>query len=152
MDVVPTHIPMNLPTDIGVHMNMELVTEPDTYTPGVDDIGNYIDTIPSFNVITHGLRCPCGTRKDKTYNTCSTFSSHCKTKTHQKWLYNLNLNKANHYIENEKLKNTLQTQRIIIAKMDKELQNNRMTIDYLTRQLSSNTSKGKTVNNLILFD
>jgi hypothetical protein len=144
MDVVPT--------DIGVHSSLELVTEPDTYTPGVDDIGNYIDIIPSFNVITHGLRCPCGTRKDKTYNTSSTFSSHCKTKTHQKWLYNLNLNKANYYIENEKLKKTLQTQRIIIAKMDNELQNNRMTIDYLTRQLSSNTGKGKVVNNLILFD
>ena len=43
---------------------------------------------------------------------------------------------------------------IIIAKMDKELQNNSMTIDYLTRQLSSSNSKskGKTVNNLILFD
>ena len=135
-------------------MNNELVTEPDTYTPGIDDIGNYIDTIPSFNVIKHGLRCPCGTRKDKTYNTCSTFSSHVKTKTHQKWLYDLNMNKANHYIENEKLKSTLQTQRIIIAKMDKELQNNSMTIDYLTRQLSSSNSKskGKTVNNLILFD
>jgi hypothetical protein len=62
------------------------------------------------------------------------------------------LNKANYYIENEKLKKTLQTQRIIIAKMDNELQNNRMTIDYLTRQLSSNTGKGKVVNNLILFD
>ena len=135
-------------------MNMELVTEPDTYIPGIDDIGNYIDNIPSFNVIKHGIRCPCGARKDKTYDTCSTFSAHIKTKTHQKWLHNLNLNKANYYIENEKLKSTLQNQRIIIAKMDKELQNNSMTIDYLTRQLSSSNSKskGKTVNNLILFD
>jgi len=37
---------------------MELATEPDTYSPSIDDMGNYIDKIPSFANIKHGIRCP----------------------------------------------------------------------------------------------
>jgi hypothetical protein len=109
---------------------MELVTEPDLYSPSINDIGNYVDKIPSFtplrmsnaqsashrslitahfvgvlnvqrcNNIKHGLRCPCGSRKDKTYDTHSIFASHIKTKKHQSWLVDLNLNKTNFYLEN----------------------------------------------------
>jgi hypothetical protein len=129
---------------------MELVTEADLYTPSIDNFGNYIDKTPSFNNLKCGLRCPCGSRKDKTYDTSSAFSTHTKSKTHQKWLDNLNLNKTNYYVENEKLKHTLQDQRMIIAKMDIELQNKNLTIDYLTQQLLGNT--GKTVDNLLNFD
>ena len=28
---------------------MDLIVEPDIYAPGIDDKGNYIDKIPSFN-------------------------------------------------------------------------------------------------------
>lgn len=128
---------------------MELIVEPEVYAPSIDEIGNYIDKIPPFNTIKHGIRCPCGSRKDKTFDTSTTFSAHIKTKTHQKWLINLNLNKANFYIENETLKNTVQNQRLVIAKLDRDLQNKIMTIDYLTQQLSINN---KVVNNLISFD
>jgi len=128
---------------------MELIVEPEVYAPSIDEIGNYIDKIPPFNTIKHGIRCPCGSRKDKTFDTSTTFSAHIKTKTHQKWLINLNLNKANFYIENETLKNTVQNQRLVIAKLDRDLQNKIMTIDYLTQQLSINN---KVVNNLINFD
>jgi len=129
---------------------MELVTEPDTYMPSMDNSGNYIDNIPP---IKHGIRCPCGSRKDKSYDSHSLFAGHIKTKTHQKWLSNINLNKANYYIENENLKNTLQNQRIIIAQMDKEIQNKNLTIDYLTQQLiSKNDSNSNTVTNLLCFD
>jgi hypothetical protein len=127
---------------------MELVTEPDLYMPSIDNIGNYIDKIPSFNNLKHGIRCPCGSRKDKTYDTHGVFSTHIKTKTHQKWLNNLNLNKANYYIENENLKTTLHNQRLIIAKLEKEIQNKIMTIDYLTQQLVNNN---KTID-LMNFD
>ena len=119
---------------------MELVTEPDLYMPSIDNIGNYIDKIPSFNNLKHGIRCPCGSRKDKTYDTHGVFSAHIKTKAHQKWLSNLNLNKANYYIENENLKTTLHNQRLIIAKLEKEVQNKLMTIDYLTKQLVNNNN------------
>jgi hypothetical protein len=127
---------------------MELVTEPELYMPSIDNIGNYIDKIPSFNNLKNGIRCPCGSRKDKTYDTQGVFSAHIKTKTHQKWLSNLNLNKANYYIENENLKTTLQNQRLIIAKLEKEIQNKIMTIDYLTQQLVNNN---KTID-LMNFD
>ena len=114
---------------------MELIVEPDMYSPSIDDSGNYIDKIPSFYYIKKGLNCPCGTRKDKLYDSYSCFSAHIKTKCHQKWLSNLNLNKANYYAENEKLKETVQNQRLIIAKLEKEIRTKIMTIDYLTQQL-----------------
>jgi len=131
---------------------MELATEPDIYMPSIDNLGNYIDKIPSFNITKQGIRCPCGSRKDKSYDSTSIFSAHIKTKTHQKWLCNLNLNKANYYIENENLKTTLQNQKMVIAKLDKELQNKIMTIDYLTQQLTNNNNNSKMVNNLLSFD
>ena len=115
---------------------MELITEPDIYQPSIDVNNNYIDKIPSFNIIKKGLSCLCGSRKDKIYNTYSCFSSHIKTKHHQLWISNLNLNKVNHYIENEKLKETLQNQKLIIAKLEKDVNNKIMTIDYLTQQLN----------------
>jgi hypothetical protein len=129
---------------------MELATEPDIYSPSIDEFGNYIDKIPVFNTIKNGIRCPCGSRKDKAYETNSIFSSHIKSKTHQKWLSNLNLNKANYYIENEKQKETIQNQRIMIAKMDKEIQNKNMIIDYLSQQLNNRIKSIE--GNLLVFD
>ena len=126
---------------------MSLVVDPDIYCPSLDEMGNYIDVIPS---IQHGLRCPCGTRKDKTYDTHSMFATHIKTKTHQKWLSTVNLNKSNHYVENERLKETVQNQRLIIAKLDKDLQHKSMTIDYLTQQLYNKPNV--VVPDLITFD
>jgi hypothetical protein len=127
---------------------MELTIEPELYSPSIDNIGNYIDKIPS---IKHGIRCPCGSRKDKIYNTHTIFSAHIKTKTHQLWLEQLNLNKANFYVENENLKNTIQQQKIIIAKLDKEIQNNKMIIDYLAQQLH-NMNNNNNVTDLLTFD
>lgn len=126
---------------------MSLVVDPDIYCPSLDEMGNYIDVIPS---IQHGLRCPCGSRKDKTYDTHSMFATHIKTKTHQKWLSTVNLNKFNHYVENERLKETVQNQRLIIAKLDKDLQHKSMTIDYLTQQLYNKPNV--VVPDLITFD
>ena len=134
---------------------MELVIEPDIYSPSMDNHGNYIDRIPSFHIIKKGVLCPCGTRKDKIYDTYSIFSAHTKTKNHQKWLMNLNLNKANYYVENEELKTTIQNQRLIIAKMEKDMNHKMMTIDYLTEQLCKNNHVNTHVNstiNLLDFD
>jgi len=133
-------------------ITMELVTEPDTYAPGMDDMGNYIDRVPPFNTIKHGIRCPCGSRKDKIYETHNVFSQHVKTKAHQKWLQNLNLNRANYYIENEELKTTVQQQRMVIAKLEKELQNRNMTVDFLTQQLATKKENKPVVGNLLDFD
>ena len=129
---------------------MELVTEPDLYSPSVDEIGNYIDKIPTFNNINHGLRCPCSY---KLYESSSNFSKHIKTKNHQKWLTQLNLNKVNYYIENEKLNETIKNQRLIIAKLEKDMNNKIMTIDYLTQQINNKQNQNHvTVGNLLDFD
>jgi hypothetical protein len=134
---------------------MELVLEPDIYSPSIDEMGNYIDKVPSFNIIKKGLLCPCGSRKDKFYESHTSFMSHIKTKNHQKWLSNLNLNKINYYIENEKLQETIQNQRLIIAKLEKDVNTKIMTIDYLSQQLTTNTNTNnknlvKTINLLDL--
>ena len=127
---------------------MELTLEPELYCPSVDDLGNYIDKIPC---ITRGIKCPCNSRPGKIYQNHSVFASHIKTKVHQNWLITTNLNKANLYVENMNLKTTLQNQRLIIAKLEKEIQNKLMTIDYLTQNLQS-MNNNKTVNNLLEFD
>jgi hypothetical protein len=129
---------------------MELVLESDIYAPSMDEVGNYVDKIPSFHIIKKGLLCPCGSRKDKLYDTNSTFAAHIKTKTHQKWITCLNLNKINYYMENEKLVDTVQNQRLIIAKLEKDVGNKIMTIDYLTQQLNKNKTC-VTVTDLIDF-
>jgi hypothetical protein len=130
---------------------MELTTESDIYAPSIDAAGKYIDKMPSFNVVKNGVRCPCGTRKDKRYDTYNMFSAHMKSKTHQKWIENLNANKTNFFVENESLKITVQNQRIIIARMDNELQAKNTTIEYLTNQLNTRDNS-VLVNDLLSFD
>ena len=131
---------------------MELVVEPDIYTPSINDNGLYVDKVPPFNYIKKGLVCPCGSRKDKLYETHSVFLTHTKTKAHQKWLEGLNLNRANFYVELEKSKEVISSQRLIIAKLEKDISNKIMTIDYLTQQLHKVTVKVTNTSNLLDFD
>ena len=138
---------------------MELVVEPDIYSPSINDNGLYVDKVPPFNYIKKGLACPCGSRKDKIYETHSVFVSHTKTKIHQQWLEGLNLNRANFYVELEKSKDVISNQRLIIAKLEKDIHNKIMTIDYLTQQIhktqtstSSSTSSSTSFINLLDFD
>jgi len=129
---------------------MELSVTPDTYTPSVDNVGNYIDNTP---MIKNGIICPCGSRKDKVYESTSKFSAHTKTKIHQKWLTSLNQNKANYYVEMIHCKETIDNQQKIIARLENQLQKKTMTIDYLTEILSQikhyNQEKEHTVVNLL---
>lgn len=117
---------------------MELVTEPDVYSPNIDENGNYNDRTPSFNTnaLANGLRCPCGTRKDKAYTTASSFAAHCKSKTHQTWIEDLNKNKSNFYTENQKLRDVVHAQKIMIGKLELEVSSKNMTIGYLTHELT----------------
>ena len=116
---------------------MELLVEPDTYTPSIDANGNYIDKLPSHHIIKQGMYCVCGSRCNKLYDTPSKFNAHLKTKTHQKWLEQLNLNKANFFVESEKLKKTVHTQQVLIARLEQEVRNKSRTIDYMTQQLTA---------------
>jgi len=100
---------------------MDLVVEPELYEPMVNEENCYVDKLPTLSQLKHGIRCPCCSRKDKVYETMQSFKTHLQTKTHQKWLADLNNNKVNHFTESEKLKELVATQRLIIAQKDREL-------------------------------
>jgi hypothetical protein len=130
---------------------MELTIDSDIYEPNVDNNGNYTDYIPPSSKFSNGLRCPCGARKDHIFDSRSSFIMHIKTKTHQKWLADLNTNKMNFYSECEKLKEVVNSQKMIIAKFEKEINTKLKTIDYLTRQLMSKESDNNVID-LLSFD
>lgn len=138
---------------------MELAIEAELYTPSVDEAGNYVDSVPPAAAFKHGVRCPCGSRRDKVYESHSVFSGHTKTKCHQKWLATLNMNKANFYAENATLRTTIHNQRMIIAKLERDLQNKNTTIDFLSQQISrvvrgdaAASQEAQTVCDLLDFD
>jgi hypothetical protein len=126
--------------------NMEIVAQSDVYAPSVDDVGAFVDCVPSFAALPRGIRCPCGARKDKVYDTRSIFLDHTKTKRHQAWLVNLNRNKGNLYIENEENKALVKDQRRIIADMDAELRRKTANIDILLAQLTATRTYTETAN------
>jgi len=128
---------------------MEITITPDTYTPSVNNEGNYIDNIP---IIKNGLYCPCGSRKDKTYENVTKFSSHIKSKSHQKWLMVLNQNKANYYVEMLTNKELVENQKKIISQLEKQLYKKTLTIDYLTEQLTTKTIQPAPACNIDLLD
>jgi len=115
---------------------MDISLTPDTYSPGIDSNGNYIDHSP---VIKNGIYCLCGARKDKVYETRTKFNVHTKTRRHQKWLSGVNDNKSNFFIELEKSKELVNSQRKIIAGLENQVQIKMVTIDCLTQQMA-NTS------------
>jgi hypothetical protein len=130
---------------------MELIVDSDIYEPNIDDNSNYTDYLPPSSKFKDGLRCPCGARKDHVFDSRQSFSIHIKTKTHQKWLTDLNTNKMNFYSECEKLKEVVNSQKIIIAKFEKEINTKLKTIDYLTQQLMSKESDNNVID-LLSFD
>lgn len=115
---------------------MDLSLESDIYEPNTNDIGNYVDYLPPSSKFKNGLRCPCGARKDHVFDSRPSFSGHIKTKTHQKWLSDLNINKTNFYSECEKLKEVVNSQKIIIARLEKEVTTHKNTIINLAQQIT----------------
>jgi len=116
---------------------MNLSLESDIYEPTTDSGGNYEDFLPPSSKFKNGLRCPCGARKDHIFDSRQSFSSHIKSKTHLKWLSDLNTNKMNFFTECEKLKEIVNSQKIIIAKLEKEVNTHKHTIINLAQQLAS---------------
>lgn len=131
---------------------MDLIVESDIYEPNIDNNGNYTDYLPPSSKFANGLRCPCGARKDHIFDTRPSFSAHIKTKTHQKWLSDLNTNKMNFYTECEKLKEVVNSQKMIIARLEKEINTKLKTIDYLTQQLMNKDIPSNNDIDLLLFD
>ena len=114
---------------------MDLQVESDIYEPNINEDGNYSDYLPKSSKFKNGLRCPCGSRKEHVFDTRTSFSSHIKSKTHQKWLLDLNANKMNYFSENIRLNETISTQKIIIAKLQRENDENIKLIAHLTKKI-----------------
>lgn len=130
---------------------MSLSLESDIYEPNTDDDGNYVDFLPPSSKFKNGLRCPCGARKDHIFDSRQSFCSHIKTKTHLKWLSDLNTNKMNYFTECEKLKEIINSQKIIIARLEKESNTHKNTIINLAQQLASKEQINNTID-LLSFD
>ena len=130
---------------------MDLSLESDIYEPNTDDTGNYIDYLPPSSTFKNGLRCPCGARKDHVFDSRQSFTGHIKTKTHQKWLSDLNINKMNFYTECEKLKELVNSQKLIIARLEKEINTHKHTIINLAQQLANKETTNDSID-LLLFD
>jgi hypothetical protein len=131
---------------------MDLCLESDIYEPSVGDDGNYLDYLPPSSKFIHGLRCPCGSRKDHVFENKKSFSVHIKSITHQRWLAELNTTKMNYYLECEKLKEVVNSQKIIIAKMENDLQVKMKTINYLSQQLMARETGVNDMIDLLSFD
>jgi hypothetical protein len=114
---------------------MDLAIESDIYEPCINEKGDYIDFLPASSKFKNGLRCHCGSRNEHIFDNRNSFSCHIRTKTHQKWLTNLNSNKLNYFTENLKLNETINNQKFIIAKLQRENDENIKLIAHLTKKM-----------------
>jgi hypothetical protein len=130
---------------------MDLCVESDIYEPSIDENNAYADYLPPSSKFKNGLRCPCGSRKEHIFDSRQSFGTHLKSKTHQKWLSELNVNKSNYFIENVKLNETIASQKIIIAKLQRENDENIKLIAHLTKKIEIREN-ANIVTDLILFD
>jgi len=130
---------------------MDLCVESDIYEPSIDDNNAYADYLPPSSKFKNGLRCPCGSRKEHIFDSRQSFGTHLKSKTHQKWLSELNVNKSNYFIENVKLNETIASQKIIIAKLQRENYENIKLIAHLTKKIEIREN-ANIVTDLLLFD
>jgi hypothetical protein len=130
---------------------MDLIIDSDIYEPSIDNNGNYSDYLPPSSKFKNGLRCPCGARKDHIFDSRQCFNSHIKTKTHIKWLSELNTNKMNYFTENIKLNETISNQKLIIAKLQRENDENIKLIARLTKKIEMK-DEDNVVFDLLTFD
>ena len=130
---------------------MDLSLGTDIYEPNMDDVGNYVDSVPPSSKFKNGLRCPCGARREHIFDNRPCFVIHIKSKTHQKWLSGLNTNKMNYFTECEKLADLVNSQKIIIGRLEKEISSHKQTIVSLACKLSR-TEDANSTTDLLLFD
>ena len=130
---------------------MDLFVESDIYEPCLGDDNNYYDYLSPSSKFKNGLRCPCGTRKEHIFYCRQSFNLHIKSKTHIKWLVDLNLNKTNYYTENVKLNEIITNQKFIIAKLQRENDDNIKLIAHLTKKIELK-EQSNNVGDLLTFD
>lgn len=124
---------------------MDIALTPNIYTPSIDNNGNYIDTRP---IMVNDITCPCS-KKGTIFKKSSHMCAHFKTKTHIKWIEQINNNKSNFYTENIKNKELIENQQKIIARLETQLLTKQNTIDYMATQLMKYQDKN---HNIIQVD
>ena len=112
---------------------MDLTVQPEYYSATIDSQGNYVDYIPSFQ-LKNGIRCLCGSRKDKIYNNSNAFITHTKSQHHKSWLEHLNNNKMNYYKENREMRDLIHNQKIIIGNYEKEINSLKAVVNHLEKK------------------
>lgn len=117
---------------------MELAQQAEVYAPAVGEDGAYVDIIPSSSVFAcGGIRCACGSRKDKIFTTRSQFVSHTKTKIHQNWLRQIFRENANYYAKVKELEKLVHSQKVMIGRLEVEVKNRDVTIHTLISQYAN---------------
>jgi len=117
---------------------MDLAQQAEVYVPSVGEDGTYIDLIPSSAVFSSaGIRCGCGSRKDKVFLSRAQFVAHTKTKVHQSWLKHLFRENANYYAKLQELEKVVQSQKVMIGRLEIEVKNRDVTIHTLISQYAN---------------
>lgn len=126
----------------------QLITEPDLYSPVMEEDGNYVDKIPNFKDKAQGLRCPCN---NNVFSTRQAFSAHTKTRCHKQWLEQHNANRMNYLQELEQAKRLIHNQKLIIAQFELDNNHLRHTIRILSMTQHTNDPPALSTN-LLEFD
>ena len=124
---------------------MDIALQPEVYKPSLDNNGNYIDSLLSFN-LEMGIVCPCMPGKDRVFKNKTKFNYHKKTQTHQRWLEKINTEKNNLFVENIKLKELVETQKKLLAQFDIEIMKKNAIIEFLSSKTKSGELKHETIN------
>jgi hypothetical protein len=130
---------------------MDLALDSDIYEPIMDDKGDYVDYLPPASKFKNGIRCACGTRREHVFDNRQSFGMHSKTKTHQKWISDINNNKMNYFSENIRLNQLITTQKMVIAKLQREKDEQNELIVHLTKKLELKGTHNMSID-LINFD
>jgi len=90
---------------------------PDVYSPVRNEVGEYEDSLRGYKFQT-GLRCGCGAKT--VFAKRANFMTHLQSKHHKEWVHHMNSNTSNYYTECMELKELVNNQKLIIARLETE--------------------------------
>ena len=90
---------------------------PDVYSPVRNDAGEYEDSLRGYKFHS-GLRCGCGAKT--VFTKRANFMTHIQSKHHKEWIQEMNSNTSNYYTECMELKELMNNQKLIIARLETE--------------------------------
>ena len=96
-------------------VSSDLALTPDVYSPARNDAGEYEDSLRGYN-FNSGLRCGCGAKT--VFAKRANFMTHIQSKHHKEWIQEMNSNTSNYYTECMELKELVNNQKRIIARLE----------------------------------